>query len=106
MTSPVKQSTTAARRDRSVPVEFAMCRTFLHAWDPTTVKKDGRYLVQGLVCLRCGTTRRQRIDGRTGERLGNAYDYPEGYVMKEGGALTQRERAALRLTEVRRHLRA
>jgi hypothetical protein len=99
------QSTSAAKRDRSVPQQFAMCRTYLHAWDYTTVKKDGRHLIQGLVCLRCGTTRRQRIDARTGERLGNAYDYPEDYVLKEGGALTARERAALRLAEVKRHLK-
>lgn len=82
-----------------------MCRTFLHAWDPTTVKKDGRNLIQGLVCLRCGTIRSVRIDSRTGERKGNAYDYPDNYLLDGGGALTQRERAALRLAEVKRHLR-
>lgn len=98
--------TTAQRRDRTVPVEFATCRTFLHAWDYTTVKQDGRVLIQGLVCLRCRTMRYVRIDSRTGERKGNKYDYPDGYVLNEGGGpLTQRERATLRLGEVKRHLR-
>lgn len=86
------------KKHRSVPVEYAMCRTFQHAWDYTTVKKDGRDLIQGLVCLRCGTVRKMRIDGRTGERLGNAYDYPEHYTFDEGGPLTADERASLRLS--------
>lgn len=98
------QTTTAAGKDRSVPVEYAMCRTYLHAWQYTTVKRDGRNLVQGLVCLRCGTIRHQRIDGRTGERLGNAYLYPDKYVLDEGGPMTADERATLRLAEVKRHL--
>lgn len=97
--------TTPANKKRMVPVEYAMCRTFQHAWDYTTVKKAGRHLVQGLACLRCGTVRYMKIDGRTGERLGNRYDYPDKYVMEEGGALTQAERAALRLAEVKRHMR-
>jgi hypothetical protein len=92
-----------SHRERTIPVEYAMCRTFLHAWDYTTVKKVGREFVQGLVCLRCGTQRSMRIDSRTGERKGNRYDYPEKYVLEEGGALTQDERAALRLAEVKRH---
>lgn len=107
MTSAARatQTTTAARRDRSVPIEFAMCRTYQHAWDYTTVKKDGRNFIQGLACLRCGTIRYMKIDSRTGERKGNRYDYPDKYVMEEGGALTARERAALRLAEVKRHIR-
>lgn len=96
---------TAPKRDRTVPVEYAMCRTFLHAWDFTSVKKKGRDWFQGLVCIRCGTIRTMKIDSRTGERLGNSYDYPENYVLKEGGSLTQGERASLRLQEVKRHTR-
>ena len=96
--------TTPKKHDRTVPVEFAMCRTFLHAWTYTTVKREGRHLIQGLACLRCGTVRSMKINSRTGERMGNRYDYPDNYILSEGGALTQAERAALRLAEVKRHL--
>jgi hypothetical protein len=103
MTTP----TTAGKKNRTVPVEYAMCRTFMHAWDYTTVKKDGRHLIQGLVCLRCGTVRSFKIDSRTGEIKGNAYSYPENYLLDDGGgALSAKERAALRITEVRRHMQA
>lgn len=93
------------KKGRSVPAEYAMCRTFLHAWDYTTVKQNGRELIQGLVCLRCGTVRSMKIDSRTGERKGNSYDYPDGYVLSEGGPLSAKERATLRLGEVKRHIR-
>lgn len=91
---------------RRIPAEYAMCRTWQHAWNYTTVERVGKTLVQGLVCLRCSTVRYAKIDSRTGERMGNRYDYPDKYVMQEGGTLTARERAALRLAEVRRHLRS
>lgn len=101
---PLRQG--RGKRLRTVPVEYAMCRTWQHAWNYTTVKQDGRQLIQGLACMRCGTIRMVKIDGRTGERKGNSYDYPDGYVLKDGGgALSQDERAALRLGEVKRHLR-
>jgi len=102
MTAP---TTTASRKNRTVPVEYAACRTYLHAWDPTTVKRDGKHLVQGLVCLRCGTIRSYKIDSRTGEIKGNSYSYPENYLLDGGGALTARERAALRIGEIRRRMR-
>jgi hypothetical protein len=97
-------SASSPKKKRTVPTEYAMCRTFLHAWDFTTVKQDGRRLIQGLVCLRCGTVRYMRIDSRTGERLGNSYDYPDGYVLAEGGPLSAKERASIRLDEVKRHI--
>lgn len=88
--------------DRRIPVHYQACRTFNHAWEFTTVKRDGREYVQGLRCMRCATERFVKIDARTGEPRGNRYDYPEGYVIK-GGTLTARERAQLRLLEVKRH---
>lgn len=91
-------------KGRSVPEQFAMCRTFLHAWNYTTVEQKGRELIQGLQCLRCGTIRYVKIDGRTGERKGNTYDYPDGYVLSEGGPLSAKERAVIRLGEVKRHI--
>jgi hypothetical protein len=102
MTAP---TTTPKKANRTVPAEYGMCRTWQHAWDYTTVKRKGRDLVQGLACIRCGTMKTVKIDSRTGERLANYYDYPDNYTLKEGGSMTQRERAALRLSEVKRHLR-
>lgn len=81
-----------------------MCRVFGHAWDTTTVKKSGKEFVQGLVCLRCDTLRFIKVNTRTGETSGNRYDYPDGYLFHEGGALTPRERSELRLFEVRRQV--
>lgn len=104
-TSPEKKpntTTTASKRDREIPVQYAACRTFLHAWDFTTVDREGGLYIQGLRCLRCGTERHVKINARTGEPKGNKYDYPDGYLIT-GGALTARERWSLRLSEVKRH---
>lgn len=90
--------------DRSVQANHRMCRVFMHAWDYTTVKREGKNLLQGLVCIRCDTERWVKINSRTGEIGGARYKYAEGYLFKGGGALTQRERAELRLAEVSTHL--
>lgn len=86
--------------DRVVHSAHRMCRVFQHAWDYTTVKKDGGNWLQGLVCIRCGTERFMRINARTGLPEGNKYKYPEGYLFHGGGALTTEERGELRLLEV------
>ncbi|QGH79704.1 hypothetical protein SEA_ANON_33 [Gordonia phage Anon] len=83
--------------------EHRMCRVFQHAWEYTTVKQDGRNYLQGLRCIRCGTEREMKVNSRTGEAGGSRYKYADGYLMKGIGALTQSERAALRLAEVSGH---
>lgn len=90
--------------DRTVQPGYRMCRVFGHAWDYTTVKRDGGEYVQGLVCIRCTTERFIRIDPRSGETNGSRYTYAEGYLFRGGGALTPQERSELRLTEVTGHL--
>ena len=91
-------------KKREVPDGYRMCRVYGHAWDYATVKKVGSEYVQGLVCLRCETLRFIKVNTRTGETAGSRYDYPEGYLFSEGGALTPRERAGLRLFDVRSHM--
>lgn len=92
----------ANHADRDVPEEFRPCRIFGHAWDFTTVKRDGKSFVQGLQCLRCPTERHIKVNAMTGLPEGNKYDYPDGYLLKGGGgALSQQERGELRLSVVK-----
>ncbi|AHJ86400.1 hypothetical protein 40AC_36 [Mycobacterium phage 40AC] len=91
-------------QDRTVAAQHRMCRVFMHAWDYTTVKRDGSNYLQGLVCIRCGTERFMKINAKTGLPGGNKYRYADGYLFKGGGALTQQERGELRLIEVTGHL--
>ncbi|WNN95713.1 hypothetical protein SEA_DIMINIMUS_3 [Mycobacterium phage Diminimus] len=86
--------------DRVVKPQHRMCRVFGHAWDYTTVKKEGVAYIQGLICIRCSTERFLRIHSRTGETKGSRYSYADGYLFKGGGALTPTERSELRLIEV------
>ncbi|QBJ01121.1 hypothetical protein PBI_ARISSANAE_35 [Mycobacterium phage Arissanae] len=90
--------------DRSVAASHRMCRVFMHAWDYTTVKRNGADYIQGLICMRCGTERFMKINARTGLPGGNVYKYAEGYLFSGGGALTQKERGELRLLEVTGHV--
>lgn len=89
---------------REVNPNHRMCRVFMHAWDYTTVKKEGKNFLQGLICIRCGTERWVKINSRTGELGGARYKYAEGYLFKGGGSLTAHERAELRLAEVAGHV--
>ncbi|ANA86970.1 hypothetical protein SEA_STROSAHL_35 [Gordonia phage Strosahl] len=89
---------------REVHAEHRMCRVFQHAWEPTTVKREGGVYLQGLRCMRCSTERLVRVDPRTGELKGARYNYAEGYLLHGGGGLTSQERAELRLAEVAGHL--
>ena len=91
---------------REIDPRYSTCRTWQHAWEPTTVERQGGEYVQGLRCLRCTTERFVKVNARTGHRDGNKYLYPEGYLLKGGGALTADERAEIRLAEVKGYLAA
>ena len=72
-----------------LPEKFIQCRDLRHAWsvdndfyvwdNPSEVR--ALTIARDLVCLRCGTVRRQRfVQRRWGlERLGNNYSYQDGY---------------------------
>jgi hypothetical protein len=79
------------------------CRIFGHSWSFTTVAEEGRFYVQGLRCDRCTTVKHMKIHKVTGEVSGYGYHYVRGYLIP--GGFTRDERNALRLTEVKRHLR-
>lgn len=86
----------------NLPHKYVKCRLLGHAWDYTTVQRDGRNLIQGLRCLRCGTERKVTINGRTGVNLRNNYNYAPNYTVP--GGMSARDRAELRLEEFRQHL--
>jgi hypothetical protein len=57
------------------------CRTFGHAWDVQRVTVDK---VEGAIfdlsCLRCATTRVDRVNRHNGDLDGRSYGYAEGYL--------------------------
>lgn len=91
-------------QDRDVQPEYRKCRSWGHAWDYTTVQKQGVIYLQGLVCLRCTAERYVKINSRSGVSTGGRYSYPDGYLFKGGGALTPEERGELRLAEIQGHI--
>lgn len=77
--------------------KYAQCRTFGHAWRPTTVdkllcKREPVY-VQHLECRTCGTEKSVRIDNR-GQIEGASYLYPAGYQLR--GRNTAKRNAQMR----------
>lgn len=95
-----------------VPIQYAACRSFLHAWEFTTVDRSGGEYLQGMRCMRCSTEKTVRISARTGLRQGgNKYKYPEdlnpevaAYKMPKGtGGLTAEERGQIVLGFVKVH---
>jgi hypothetical protein len=85
-----------------IPDEFLMCRDTLHAWDPydahisrgkTSRRKEIR---QVLRCTRCQTLKTRTMT-TAGELLGNSYTYPDGYLLKDHGALSPADRGWIRM---------
>lgn len=92
---------------RTVADQYVACRSWMHAWEFTTVERSGGEYIQGMRCLRCPTEKTVRINARTGMREhGSTYKYPEQldpnaapYQMPKdsGGALTSEERGEIML---------
>lgn len=77
--------------------KYAQCRTFGHAWRPTTVdkllcKREPVY-VQHLECRTCGTEKSVRINNR-GDLQGASYNYADDYKLK--GRNTKTRNAQMR----------
>lgn len=77
--------------------KYAQCRTFGHAWRPTTVDKFLRsknpVYVQHLECRVCGTEKSVRINKR-GELQKSSYNYADDYKLK--GRNTKTRNAQMR----------
>jgi len=82
----------ATRADNidELPGKFLECRDLGHNWSGT---KQGKVIVmhrsEGLVtrnlrCGRCTTKRTELIVSASGEKIGNKYEYAEGYLLKPG----------------------
>ena len=85
-------------------VHHVNCRLLGHAWDYTTVLREGPFYVQEMACMRCGTVRRQKIHARTGEPHGNSYQYVADYRVP--GGMTRQDKSRLRLGVFREHFNA
>lgn len=85
---------------QQIPERYLNCRAFGHPWKPYDVEQrpndpNKRY-VQELLCTRCDTLRAIFMD-EDARIKGNAYFYPEGYVLEGIGRLTADENAYIRL---------
>ncbi len=69
--------------------EHALCRMFLHAWEPSHVELNGRFFEYVAVCDRCGGEKRQSCSAKTGKFLDSAprakYRMPKGYRLIGSG---------------------
>ena len=82
-----------------------MCRDtgIRHRWNPLTVRREGRYFIETLVCERC-RTEKDRYLTQTGLVKKNKFRYPEGYVRQGEGRLTKAENAKIRMTALQRRM--
>ena len=77
--------------------DHLLCRDLRHPWQPHDARRDNKSktITRVLVCPRCGTLRHDTMD-YFGFVLSQRYTYPKGYQVK-GGAMTQGDRAMIRL---------
>ena len=77
--------------------KYAQCRTFGHAWRPTTVDiiraRNEKIYIQHLECRTCETRKAVNIDSK-GQLEGASYLYPEGYQLS--GRNTAKRNAQMR----------
>lgn len=77
---------------KTLPDHWVVCRDMLHAWAvendfhvtpmATVGRKSIMHISRELVCMRCGTVRKEKyhLSARGGlEKVGQSYEYPEGY---------------------------
>lgn len=81
--------------------DMVACRDYGHAWAPLWANWDAkaRAFDTGIQCRRCATTRARLLD-RSGQQIGNHYQYPDGYLMRGVGRLTGSDRDRIRLAQV------
>lgn len=87
----------------ALPATYLACRDLGHEWRAHTASFNAkeRHYVQTLRCNRCGTER-SRMLGTRGQRLGNWYEYPDGYLMQGAGHLSELDRDGIRLRSITR----
>lgn len=88
-----------------LPTEFLMCRDtgIRHRWEPQTAYREGKHIVEVIVCGRCTLEKRRYMTGAGHIVKVKTMGYPEGYLRKKGtGRLTRGEHAAIRATSLKR----
>lgn len=76
-----------------------LCRDLQHSWAPYTAKREGKGFLRTLICTRCKTEKHQRLD-RYGYIVSTRMYYPAGYLRRDEGRLTRKDRAKLRIRNV------
>lgn len=77
------------------------CRSYGHAWMPSTVIRSGSgFTIRQRCSRRCGSERETVMDSR-GYTHGWRMTYREGYLMKHLGRVDQEGRAIIRLASIR-----
>ena len=80
----------------------------MHSWEPYNARelKRGRVIERVLRCERCKTLKKQTLVIKRGRAFLSAgrYSYPEGYLIKGMGHVTQDDRAKLRFRTITREM--
>lgn len=84
------------KKKRAISTDHVKCRAWGHRWYSYDVKTEGGKYIVHAICKGCSTDRFHKLDAQ-GYILSCRYIYPEDYLL-EGGAVTQAERARLRLS--------
>jgi hypothetical protein len=77
-------------------LDYVECRDLGHAWEPRSARRIDKGFERIMLCLRCSTERRQRLDAH-GWPDGATYGYPDGYLSPGHGRMTRDDRGRLRL---------
>lgn len=82
--------------EKSLDPKLRLCRDVHHAWRPRTVERQGRKFIRTLMCDRCWTIKKQKLDS-SGFILNSSMIYPDGYLRPKGsGRITKEGNARIR----------
>jgi hypothetical protein len=99
---------TAVGLDRylaGLSADMLLCRDLGHAWKPYTAKwlPVDKCYESKLICSRCETFRFRWLS-KTGQLLGTAYTYSDGYLVVGMGRLATSDRDRIRSVSLQRML--
>lgn len=74
----LREKRTRTRKLTGYDETFLLCRDIRHAWSVEGYYEDSVWIRRRLVCVRCGTTRKDTWTP-WGVRLRSQYNHPDGY---------------------------